>query len=110
MIIGVIEFELYIRQSQSLKDKRHVVKSVKDRLRNRFNVSVAEVDFHEDRKRAAIAAVMVGTDTAYVQGGLDEIRNMLRGVPGAELGRVEIDFVYGDGDGDNGFGDWTDNE
>ncbi|MGE0433897.1 MAG: DUF503 domain-containing protein [Planctomycetota bacterium] len=106
MIIGVLSFELYIRQSQSLKDKRHVVKSVKDRLRSKFNVSVAETDFHEDRKRSAIAAVMVGTDTAYVQGALDEIRNLLRGVPGAELGRCEVDFVYGEGDGDGGFDDY----
>ena len=55
------DFEIYIPYSQSLKQKRQVVQRLKDRLRNQFNVSVAEVSSLEDWQRAGMALVMVGS-------------------------------------------------
>ena len=57
--IGVLTLELRLENSHSLKDKRHVVKSLKDRLRHKFNVSVAEIDYQDLWQRALVAAVTV---------------------------------------------------
>lgn len=60
------EVQLYLPESRSLKDKRQVLKSLKDRLHNRFNLSVAEVDFSElwQRSTVAFAIVSNGIDHA----------------------------------------------
>jgi len=60
--IGVITLELRFEDAHSLKDKRHFVKGLKDRLRKKFNVSVAEIDYQELWQRALIAAATVATD------------------------------------------------
>jgi uncharacterized protein YlxP (DUF503 family) len=60
--IGVITFELRLDESHSLKDKRHFVKSLKDRLRSKFNVAVAEIDYQDLWQRALIAVVTVSSD------------------------------------------------
>ena len=59
--IGVLTLELRIEDAHSLKDKRHVVKGLKDRLRARFNVAVAEIDFEDVWQRALVAAVTVSS-------------------------------------------------
>jgi uncharacterized protein YlxP (DUF503 family) len=59
--IGVLTLELRIEDAHSLKDKRHVVKGLKDRLRARFNVAVAEIDFEDVWQHALVAAVTVSS-------------------------------------------------
>ena len=61
-VIGVLTLEIHVEYSHSLKDKRHVVKSLKDRLRERFNVSVAEIDGLDSWQRSVVAAVTVSAD------------------------------------------------
>jgi uncharacterized protein YlxP (DUF503 family) len=65
--VGVITFELRLEESHSLKGKRHYVKSLKDRLRNKFNVSVAEIDYHDLWQRGLIAAVTVSPDQSHAE-------------------------------------------
>ena len=65
--IGVITLELRLDESHSLKDKRHFVKSLKDRLRTRFNVSVAEIDYQDLWQRGLIAVVTVSPDQARAE-------------------------------------------
>ncbi len=60
--IGVLTLELRLPESQSLKDKRHAVRGLKDRLRERFNVAVAEIGFQDTWQRALISAVTVSGD------------------------------------------------
>jgi len=60
--IGVITFELRLDDAHSLKDKRHFVKGLKDRLRVKLNVAVAEIDFQDQWQRALIACVTVSSD------------------------------------------------
>jgi uncharacterized protein len=60
--VGVITFELRLDESHSLKDKRHFVKGLKDRLRSRFNVSVAEIDYQDSWQRGLIAVAVVSSD------------------------------------------------
>ena len=65
--VGVITFELHIADAQSLKDKRHYVKSLKDRLRTKFNVAVAEIDHQESWQVGVVAAVTVSPDQAFAE-------------------------------------------
>ena len=60
--IGVLTLELRIDHAHSLKDKRHVVKSLKEKLRSRFNVAVAEIDCQDLWQRSVVAAVTVAPD------------------------------------------------
>ena len=61
-VIGVLTLEIHVEDSHSLKDKRHVVKSLKDRLRERFNVSVAEIDGLDSWQHAVVAVATVSSD------------------------------------------------
>ena len=64
MVVLVAEVELYLPQSSSLKDKRQVVKSIKDRVRSRFNVSIAEIDHLELWQRCGLGLAVVSGDGA----------------------------------------------
>jgi len=73
MVIGVCTLELSIPSATSLKDKRGVVKSVAARLRNEFNIAVAEVDMLDSWRTATIAAVTVSSDRDYAHGLLTRV-------------------------------------
>lgn len=78
MNVGVLRLELAVFEALNLKDKRRVIKSIKDRVRARFNVSVAEVDHLDSRQRATLAVAMVSNDAGYLHGGLDRIVEFVR--------------------------------
>ncbi len=67
MHVALLELDLHIPHAHSLKDKRMAVRSLKDRLRKRFNVSVSEVDYQDLWQRAAIGVVSIGPDSAYLE-------------------------------------------
>lgn len=71
MVVGVIGWELQVLDARSLKEKRRVVKSLKERLRNRFNVSVAETAYQDRWQRAEITACVVSTDRRRAESILD---------------------------------------
>lgn len=85
MFIGVCTIEIHVPDSGSLKDKRHVLRSLKDRIRNRFNVSVAEVDDNELWQKASLAVAAVSNDKSHLNQTLDHVLNMVRGVPQISL-------------------------
>jgi uncharacterized protein YlxP (DUF503 family) len=85
MIVGSLRVRLLLRESRSLKDKRQVLLSIKDRLRNRFNVSVAEVEAQDHRQLAVLGVAMVGNEAKYVRSEFEQIVAALRGHPMAEL-------------------------
>lgn len=84
MIIGSLRVRLMVRQSRSLKDKRQVVLSIKDRLRNAFNVSVAEVEAQDHRQLIVLGVAMVGNEAKHIRTRLEQIVAALRGHPVAE--------------------------
>ena len=92
MIIGTLTIRLVIRGAYSLKDKRQVLKSLKDRLSNKFNVSVAEVDRQDDRQQATLGVAMVGTDARVVNSALSKLIDHVRCAPGAELVDYELEM------------------
>ncbi|HLJ92363.1 MAG TPA: DUF503 domain-containing protein [Gemmataceae bacterium] len=85
MIVGSLRVRLLVRESRSLKDKRQVVRSIKDRLRNRYNVSVAEVEAQDHRQLAVLGLAMVSNESGHIRTVLNEIVQALRCHPVAEL-------------------------
>lgn len=77
MVVGVGTIELYLPESHSLKGKRQVVNSLKGRLKNRFNVSVAEVDHLDVWQRATLGVAFVSNDRRYVDGEFSKILNFI---------------------------------
>ncbi len=89
MVIGVITWEIQIFDARSLKEKRKVVKSLKERLRSRFNLSVAETGYQDSWQRAEITAAIVATDTPYA----DKVLNKADALVEAEaLGRIAASY------------------
>jgi uncharacterized protein YlxP (DUF503 family) len=91
MITGTLRVRLLIREARTLKDKRQVVKSIKDRLHNGFNVSVAEVDALDNRQLAELGFAMVSNEAHHLKVALGQIVAALRSHPVAELLDYEID-------------------
>jgi hypothetical protein len=71
--IGVLTLELRIDHAHSLKDKRQIVKSLKDRLRRKFNVSVSEIDDQELHNSSVIAAVTVSSSRPFAEKVLQSV-------------------------------------
>jgi uncharacterized protein YlxP (DUF503 family) len=91
--IGVLTLDIHVEHSHSLKEKRHVVKSLKDRLRHRFNVSVAEIDGQESWQRSVIAAVTVSTSRQYVEQVLRSVEDDAAAVLGGMLVAATIEWI-----------------
>ena len=85
MIVGSLRVRFLIRESRSLKDKRQVVKSIKERLRNRFNISVAEIEAQEHRQLAVLGVAMVCNEAQPIRAVFAEIVQALRSHPVAEF-------------------------
>jgi uncharacterized protein YlxP (DUF503 family) len=85
MIVGTLQVRLLLREARTLKDKRQVIKSIKDRLHNHFNVSVAEVDELENRQLAVLGMAMVSNEAHPLKQALGHIVEALRSHPVAEL-------------------------
>jgi uncharacterized protein len=85
MIVGTLRVRLLLRESRSLKDKRQVVKSIKDRLRNDFNVSIAEIEAQDNRQVAVLGMAMVSNEAHPIKQVLGKIVEALRVHPIAEL-------------------------
>jgi uncharacterized protein len=78
MHIGVLQLELSITDAMSLKDKRSVVKGLKDRIAHAHNVSIAEVGALDEHRRSILGLAMVGNDKAYVEGALSKLVDLVR--------------------------------
>src|SRR2546427_10265113 len=93
--IGVLTLELRLENSHSLKDKRHVVKSLRDRLRNKFNVSVAEIDCQDLWQRAVVAAVTGSFDKGQAGRNFESGGGETTTPPGAGLGGASCGGIFG---------------
>ncbi len=91
--VGLLTLELHLTEARSLKDKRSHVKGLKDRLRARFNVSVAEVEDQELWKRSTIAVVTVSASREYAAGLLERVENDAAGVLGPFLEAATVEWL-----------------
>ena len=85
--------ELHIEEAHSLKEKRHVVKSLKDRLRNKFNVAVAEIDYQDVWQRGIVSAVTVSADHQYAEGVLHAVEKEAAMLLGRTLVSATIEWI-----------------
>ncbi|MBI5038921.1 MAG: DUF503 domain-containing protein [Nitrospirae bacterium] len=93
MIVGICTVELHIPDSGSLKGKRQVIKSIKDRIRQNYNVSVAEIDGLDLWQKAVLGIACVGNEKRYINGVLDKIVGFLQDNHFVELLKYHIEFL-----------------
>lgn len=93
MVIGVLSLEFFLPACRSLKDKRRILLSFKDRVRRRFNVALAEVDFHDVWQRALIAIVTLNSDRGVVDQVLRKIQTEAETSLEGEVVKSEICFL-----------------
>ena len=91
--IGVITLEMRLDDSHSLKDKRHVVRGLKDRLRTRYNVAVAEIDHQDLWQRALVAAVTVSSSRAMAEKTLASVEREASAMLGMALVDVTTEWI-----------------
>jgi uncharacterized protein YlxP (DUF503 family) len=91
--IGVVTLELRLENAHSLKEKRHVVESLKDRLRHKFNVAVAEIEYQELWQRSAIAAVTVSSDRVHAEKVLRGVEEEAAALLGAALTGATVEWL-----------------
>ena len=91
MIIGTLRVRLLLREARTLKDKRQVLQSIKDRLKQSFNVSVAEIEANDNRQMIVLGMAMVGNEAHPLKKALGEIVEALKTHPIAEFLDYELD-------------------
>lgn len=89
MVVLVGEIQIYLSESSSLKDKRQVVKSLKERIRSRFNVSVAEVDFTDLWQRSSFGIAVVSTAMDHAHEVMSKVVDFVE-----RDGRVQVLDVF----------------
>jgi uncharacterized protein len=92
-VIGVLTLEIHVEHSHSLKEKRHVVKSLKDRLRERFNVAIAEIDHLDSWQHSVVAAVTVSIDRVHAEQVLNAVEAHAAGVLGGALVGSSVEWL-----------------
>jgi len=91
--IGALQIELTVIDAMSLKDKRRVIKSIKDRIAHGHNVSIAEVGALDEHRRSILGIAMVGNDGRYVEGALSKLVDFIRAVPQVSLLDYRIELL-----------------
>ncbi len=93
MIVGICTIELFLPESGSLKDKRQVIKSLKDRIKRRFNVAIAEVDDQDLWQKTVLGVACVGNRKDYVNEVLDKVIGAVRGTPSVEIMDYRLELL-----------------
>jgi len=91
--IGVLTLELRIEHSHSLKEKRHVVQSLKERLRHKFNVAVAEIANQDAWQRATVAAVTVSSARENAEKVLRGVEEEAVAMVGPDLAQATVEWI-----------------
>ena len=93
MVIGILKLTLRIHDTQSLKEKRKVVKSVIARIRNKFNVSIAEVGSNDKWQIAELGICTVGNDRRFINSTIDNILSYLDSIYIDEIIHSDIEIL-----------------
>ncbi len=92
MVIGVLRLVLYLPENQSLKGKRAVLRSIKARVANKFNVSIAECDDQDSWQRVTLGIAQVGNERDHVDRSLREVSAFIGKLGLAEAGEESYAF------------------
>jgi len=96
MFVGLLQIELFIPHSTSLKDKRRVVRSVRDKFHREHLVAIAEIEALERHRTCVLGLAFVSNAQAHVERTLDAIERKLDRLPDAQLVGVSRDIIRGD--------------
>ena len=94
MVVGVLRLELLLPENHSLKGKRSVLRAIKARVQNKFNVSVAECEDQDLWQRATLGVSQVGAERDHVESCLRGVVRFIEGLGLAELGAERIEFLH----------------
>ena len=92
MVVGLLSVELYLHGARSLKEKRMVLRGVKDRLK-KFNVAVSEVEHHDLWQRAGLGIVTISTDQGHADAELNAVLGEIERVEPGAIARTQIEFL-----------------
>jgi uncharacterized protein YlxP (DUF503 family) len=93
MPVGLLTLELHIPDAQSLKDKRQVLRSLKDKLRREFNVAVAELDHQDMWQRSVVGVVTLANEEKHVQQSLQQVLDAADSILGSFLIGQKFEIV-----------------
>ena len=94
MVVGVAKLILRLPGNKSLKGKRKVIKSVCERLRQRFNLAVAETDVQDVWQTAELGIVTVGNQKSYIDSKLDKAINFVEDMQVAEIVDIQRELIH----------------
>lgn len=93
LFVLLLTLEMIIPDARSLKEKRGPLKSVKERLRSRFNASVAEVGYRDKWQRSVLAVCMVGGDRRHLESEAEKLCRLVEEMPEIQMNRVDRDWL-----------------
>jgi len=93
VVVGVLTITLYLHENRSLKGKRSVLRAVKSRVGNKFNVSIAECEDQDNWHKATLGVAQVGNDRNHVDRSLREVAEFISGLGLADPGRERYEFL-----------------
>ncbi len=93
MTIGLLNIDFLVPEARSLKDKRRVLRSVKDQVRARFNCAVAETEHQDLWQRGRLSMVVVSGDSQHANSQLNEILHFVESRLGANIADCQIEMI-----------------
>ena len=93
MQVGLLQLRILVPDAMSLKDKRRAVKSLKDRIGNKFNVSVAEIGLLDSRRHCELGIAMVSNDSNFAESCLSKIVELVRSTVKVDLIDYSIEII-----------------
>lgn len=93
MVVGIANIEIHIPESESLKSKRHFLKRIKDRVKNRFNVSIAEVDHNDLWQRTTLGVSVVTNEQQFANQVLSQVVEFISREQGIQILDYSMNFL-----------------
>ncbi|MBI5182822.1 MAG: DUF503 domain-containing protein [Nitrospinae bacterium] len=93
MTVGVCSIKLHLHGNNSLKGKRRILKSITDKTRNRFNVSIAEIDAHDKLQSIGLGVAVISNDRRYTNAVLNKIVDFIDGINLAKIVDYKIEIM-----------------
>ncbi len=91
MVVGICKISIALHGNRSLKGKRRIIRSIKDRVKSRFNISIAEVDYHDFHQSAALGLCVVASDAEHADSQLQKAINFISGQ--ADVSDVSTELI-----------------
>ena len=93
MVVGTLKIELYLHENRSLKGKRKIVKGIIDKVRHRFNVSVAEIGSNDKWQKIELGLGAVGNDRRHIDASLNNVLGYLESLYLADIGSTSMEIM-----------------